>query len=216
MFICPKAIFMIETKTYEMQSVAHFLYAREKFGGFGNPSSGYPIIVNGTKIDSTETYYQAMRFPHLPEFQAEIIATGKGIPAKRKAYERINESRSDWDEVKVSIMRHALRLKLMWNRPKMLALFDASGEMPIVEHSFRDTFWGTMVDDHGRLVGKNVLGRLLMELRTEVRVNHSAYLLAVPALEISQPLLLGSPVVTTLWEGQTKKQDHPDLFNQSS
>jgi len=203
---------MIAFRTYQMAKVAHFLRTRDLHGGFGNPAAGYPIVVNDVKIDSSETYYQAMRFSHLPDFQSEILAMGKGIPAKRKAYERVFESRPDWDEVKVAVMRHALRLKLMWNREKMLGLFEATGEMPIVETSMRDDFWGAKPDGAGQLIGRNVLGRLLMELRVEVRLDPEAYCEMVPALEIPEPLLLGRDVGVTHFALAHVEEPQGDLF----
>lgn len=203
---------MIAFRTYQMAEAAHFLRSRDPHGGFGNPASGYPIHVNDVKIDSSETYYQAMRFPHLPDFQAEIISQGKGIPAKRKAYERIAESRPDWDGVKVAVMRHALRLKLMWNHEKVLDLFDNTGEMPIIETSMIDDFWGAKPDGAGQLVGRNVLGRLLMELRVELQLDPDAYREAVPPPSFPHAQLLGRVIEETRRDTLPMNEPQGDLF----
>src|SRR2546426_7568195 len=49
-----------------------------------------------------------------------------------------------------------------------LSLHDAL-PISIVEDSRKDDFWGAKASDEGTLVGMNVLGRLLMELREDLR-----------------------------------------------
>ena len=65
-------------------------------------------------------------------------------------------------------MRWVLRMKREANRDEIDALLAATGERPIVEVSTRDTWWGARpVGD--RYEGNNVLGRLWMELRQQLR-----------------------------------------------
>ena len=138
---------------------------------------------------SSEALYQALRFPHLPGFQREILEQPAPILAKRHAYARVAETRPNWDRVRVNVMRYALCAKFGSTQGGLLDLLTGTGEAPIVEVSHRDDYWGARPVD-GRLVGRNVLGRLLMELRAELRSHPSgAPLLVGPSFP--DPVLLG-------------------------
>jgi type I restriction enzyme, S subunit len=67
-------------------------------------------------------------------------------------------------------MRWCLRVKLASHWTIFSRLLLATGDKPIVEQSAKDDFWGAKVVDPETLQGMNVLGRLLMELREEVKV----------------------------------------------
>lgn len=72
--------------------------------------------------------------------------------------------RPDWNEVKVSIMRNVLALKFRQN-PDLREKLLATGEAELIEgNHWKDTFWGVC---NG--VGENWLGKLLMELREELK-----------------------------------------------
>src|SRR5690606_24814424 len=75
-----------------------------------------------------------------------------------------DKRRSDWDRVKVDIMRDILRAKAEQHeyvRRKLLA----TGDRELIEDSWRDDFWGWGPNRDG----KNMLGRLWMEIRAELR-----------------------------------------------
>lgn len=72
--------------------------------------------------------------------------------------------RPDWDDVKVGIMRDILRAKAdqhEYVRRKLLA----TGDRELVEDSWRDDFWGWGPNRDGQ----NMLGKLWMEVRAELR-----------------------------------------------
>ena len=72
--------------------------------------------------------------------------------------------RRDWDAVKVDIMRDILRAKADQHdyvRRKLLA----TGDRILIENSWRDDFWGW----GPKRDGQNMLGKLWMEVRTELR-----------------------------------------------
>jgi len=158
---------MAQFRHYHADDVAAFHRVRDPYGMFSNMAAGYPLRVGGIQATSSEAAYQALRFPDLPEFQAEILVLGNPILAKRHAYTRIAETRLDWDAVKVNIMRYVLRAKFCSQQEALLPALAETGDRPIVEVSLRDDFWGAKPDGE-RLVGRNVLGRLLMELRAEL------------------------------------------------
>ena len=70
-------------------------------------------------------------------------------------------------------MRWVLRLKREANQAEIDAVLAATGDRPIVEVSTRDPWWGAQpVAD--RYEGRNVLGRLWMELRQQLRDHDAA------------------------------------------
>ena len=69
---------------------------------------------------------------------------------------------------RVNAMRWVLRMKREANAAAIDAALAATGERPIVEVSTRDPWWGARpAGDSYR--GANVLGRLWMELRQQLR-----------------------------------------------
>ncbi|MFG6082867.1 NADAR family protein [Paracoccus litorisediminis] len=184
-------------RIYDPKEIAGFLRVREEWGAFSNMHGDFPIEVSGLRIRSTEHYYQALRFPHLPDFQAEILAVPSAMFSKKKAYTRQGESREDWEEVNISAMRHALRLKYMFHTETIGALYRASSTRPIVEISNKSDFWGAKPQPDGSLKGMNVLGRLHMELRAEIEAEPGRYREEVPAPAWSKALLLGREISIT-------------------
>ena len=89
------------------------------------------------------------------------------MTAKIKSKPYRSDSRPDWDQVKVTIMRWCIRIKLVHNWERFSALLLDTGDRPIVEESRKDSFWGAKPIDAFTLVGMNVLGRLLMELEKQ-------------------------------------------------
>lgn len=159
-------------RSYLEDEVAAFFRTSDRFGAFSNMARGFPLSVQGINVPSSEALYQALRFPHLPDFQAEILAQDSPILSKRHAYTRVSETRADWMDVNVAAMRYVLRLKWACHPDRIAALMRETDGRPIVEISSRDSFWGTKRDGN-ILTGSNVLGRLLMELRLAV-LDHEA------------------------------------------
>lgn len=72
--------------------------------------------------------------------------------------------RDDWDAVKVETMRDILRAKASQHeyvRRKLLQ----TGERELIENSWRDAYWGWGENRDGQ----NMLGKLWMEVRAELR-----------------------------------------------
>ncbi len=183
-----------QVRTYERASSVVFLKTDEPFGGLSNMAGGYPLRVNGIRIFTSEALYQACRFPHRPEVQRLIIEQRSPITAKMKSKPYRQDSRPDWDRVRVNVMRWSLRVKLAQNWRTFSALLLKSGDRPIVEQSRKDDFWGAKAQEDGTLVGMNVLGRLLMELRELVKSKEHDALLRVAPMDIPDFLLAGQPI----------------------
>jgi ribA/ribD-fused uncharacterized protein len=171
-------------KGYDRRDSVVFLKTREEWGGLSNMCGGYPLHVNGIRILNSESLYQSCRYPHLPEVQEEVISKPSPMGSKMTSKKYRNQTRSDWDEVRVDIMRWCLRVKLVQNFRRFSSLLLETGDLPIVEQSRRDRFWGSVPMDDTHLVGQNVLGNLLMELREELQTRSSLNFLHVKPLDI--------------------------------
>lgn len=86
---------------------------------------------------------------------------------KSKKYR--SSTRADWDDVRVDIMEWCLRMKLKCNWESFGSLLLSTGDREIVEESHKDRFWGAVSEESGALVGCNVLGKLLMKIREEIK-----------------------------------------------
>lgn len=187
-----------QLRTYSRKDSVVFLKTDEPFGGLSNMAGRYPIHVNGIRVLTSEALYQVCRFPHLPEVQRMIIGQNSPMTAKMRSKPYRKDSRSDWDQVRVRIMRWCLRMKLANNWSTFSELLLRTGDRSIVEESRKDDFWGAKpTDDGSTLIGMNVLGRLLMELREQVRLQGREAALDVAPPPIPQFLLLGRPIDVT-------------------
>lgn len=209
-----------QMRTYERYDSVVFQKTKEAFGGLSNMAGGFPLKVNGISILTSEALYQACRFPHMPEVQKLIIEQKSPMTAKMKSKPHRSNSRADWDQVRVKIMRWCLRVKLAQNWSTFSALLLETDKHPIVEHSRRDDFWGAKAVDEQTLVGMNVLGRLLMELREEVKGRNSVLLLHVEPLDVPDFQLHGQhiqPVDGTILSSALQDSEKPvqaSLFDQ--
>ena len=116
------------------------------------------------------------------------------MSAKMKSKPFRKDSRTDWDSVRLSVMRWSMRVKLAQNFEKFRDALLATEDRAIVEQSSRDAFWGAKPVDDSMLVGVNALGRLLMELRAAVRTEPQERLTTVEPLSIPAFTLLGEPI----------------------
>ncbi|RYH00046.1 MAG: NADAR family protein [Alphaproteobacteria bacterium] len=159
----------VDSRSYTRSDVVAFRKTNEDFGGLSNMAPGYPLMIDRVRIRTSEALYQACRFPHMPDVQRMIVEETSPMTAKMRSKPYREKSRPDWDNVRVPIMRWCLRVKLVQNHAKFSALLLATGNRPIVEDSRKDEYWGARINDTGELFGKNVLGRLLMEIRQQLR-----------------------------------------------
>jgi ribA/ribD-fused uncharacterized protein len=202
------------SRTYVRGEVVVVYKTKEDFGGLSNMASGYPLQVNGVRILTTEALYQACRFPHLPQVQKEIIGQHSPMTAKMKSKPHRKNSRSDWDDVRYRIMRWCLRVKLAQNYEEFGRLLLATRDRAIVEQSRKDDYWGAkLTDDLGEtLVGQNVLGRLLMELREKLKEDSVDSLKTVLPLNIPDFLLFGKPIEMVASNDGRTQRDQETLF----
>ena len=146
-----------------------------RFYNHGEPyyefTNFYPtnVFIDGQYWPTTEHYFQAQKFVGTP-----YVEKIRKLPTPRDAFQLSRDPlvsrwrRSDWESVKDDIMLKALRVKFS----KCVALRDklcSTGEKELVEHTSNDSYWG----DGGDGSGQNKLGKLLMQVRRELKEKHS-------------------------------------------
>lgn len=126
-----------------------------------------PITFDGITFPTVENWFQAWKTEDPQEFKA--IATAD-TPGKSKRLGRHCQLRPDWETVKADVMMDGLRLK--FKDPTLRAKLLATGDEELIEgNSWHDNVWGSCFCDKCRDVpGRNMLGMLLMQLRSELRV----------------------------------------------
>jgi len=133
-------------------------------------SNMYPctVVVAGIVFKCSESAYVAAKVDkNDPNRRAEQskISLINGYTAKSYGQKYV-KLRDDWAQVKIPLMYMILREKFTQNDDLRLKLL-ATGDEPLVEiNEWGDEFWGVC-----RGKGQNNLGKLLMQLRAELR-NH--------------------------------------------
>ncbi len=126
--------------------------------------SAFRLEWKGLTFDTSEVAYHWEKFQGDADIQHLIITAPSSHEAFKCAGEWKDRRRKDWDDVKIGIMRDILRAKVHQHeyvRRKLLA----TGDRELVEDSWRDDFWGWGPNRDG----KNMLGKLWMEVRVELR-----------------------------------------------
>lgn len=137
-----------------------------KYAFLSNFYSSPIYDTDGIEYPTVEHYFQAMK---TLDFTMRLRIANAPTPGQAKRLGRHVNLRRDWNEVKTDVMRDALRLKFSQPslRKKLLDTEDAWLEEGNIWH---DNIWG---DCHCHIcediVGENRLGKLLMEIREEIR-----------------------------------------------
>lgn len=126
-------------------------------------SNFYPCDIEYKDIvyPSIEHFYVAMKTTD-PDLRKEISLIE--TPGKVKRFGRKLDIRENWEDIKISIMEHALKTK--FNNPKFKKLLLDTEDDKIIEGNlWHDNFWGSCYCDKCGDKGKNILGKLIMKIR---------------------------------------------------
>ncbi len=154
----------LSPRSHVPANCAVFFRSRERHGQLSNMTHGFPLAVNAVSFQGPEGLYQALKFPHDPDFQRTIGAQRSGMDAKHTAYTH-KDTVPTWDSSRTDAMAFTLAIKLLQHPDTFGAALTDTGSLAIVEHSSRDAWWGAMPAQDGTLTGRNVLGQLLSQLR---------------------------------------------------
>lgn len=127
-------------------------------------SNFYPqdMVFDGDTYSTSEHAFQAAKCVNRADKEKIINAE---TPTKAKAIGGKVQLRSDWEQVKDSVMEDVLKAK--FSDEKLRELLNNTKGSELVEGNWwHDQYWGTCsCERHNDTPGKNMLGILLMKVR---------------------------------------------------
>jgi len=136
-------------------------YSRKPLYGFLSNFHRCPQIVDGVEYPTNEHFYQAMKARDrkvqmwITRAPSPYLAMKAGKKCLRPGREMF--PLKEWDRMKVEVMLKGLRAK--FKDPHLRNRLLATGDAVLHEDSQHDMFWGKK--------GKDILGKLLMQVRAE-------------------------------------------------
>ena len=153
--------FLIEKYPYSENKIM-FYQKYDAYGGFSN-FSDHPFHLEDRYWRTSEHYYQAHKFRRNSEIFNRIQEAKTATESKDIAYSSPIHY-NDWESRKILFMHNALIAKFRQNRTLKEELLSTK-ECYLVENAVDDYYWGCGADEKG----DNILGRLLMHVRDELR-----------------------------------------------
>lgn len=118
------------------------------------------VEYEGLIYPSSENAFQAAKTLSMPAREAFTLAAM--TPGMAKSLAGQLQLRPNWDTVKIVVMKDILASK--FSDPVLKEKLLATDKAELIEgNTWNDTFWGVC-----RGKGKNILGQLLMDLRTNL------------------------------------------------
>lgn len=159
---------------YRAKDCIPFSKVQDEWGILGNfyPT---PLLVNGVEFCNSEQLFQMMKFKDKETLFA--IYTKKGLPMKwaAKSGEKKGLCRDDWGKLIVDCMKFCLQTKFEQSEDFRNTLEATKGKIIVEDQTSNrkksaDTWGCKLVNGHYE--GSNLLGRLLMELRDNGRLEY--------------------------------------------
>lgn len=136
-----------------------------------------PMQIDGVSFPTVEHYFQWSKAKMFGDTDMESKILKTPSPKSVKSYgKKVKDfKKEEWEEKKDNIMRIALKAKFT-QHPELRKKLAETGTKRLGEANPRDKYWGigTSSDtskavDPSKWPGKNVMGKLLEELRTELK-----------------------------------------------
>lgn len=140
-----------------------YFYSTIEAYSFLSNFSPHGFELDGRYWPTAEHYYQAQKFAG-SDYAETIRRAATPHEAKELSLSPEQPVRPDWEQTKVDVMRRAVLAKFTTHAGLREALL-ATGDEDLIEAAPDDYFWGGGRDG----TGQNMLGRLLMELRSALR-----------------------------------------------
>ncbi len=132
------------------------------------------VRFDGLVYKNSEAAFQSAKI--LGRTQDETLALREPFtflnPSEAKRAGRRCILRSDWEAVKVDIMRDIIKSKFIDNKDLAKKLLETGDSVLVEGNTWHDNYWGCCKCDKCASIKKhNMLGMLLMELRELIRIN---------------------------------------------
>jgi N-glycosidase YbiA len=145
-----------------METLYFYMANEGPYGCFSN-FSRHGFELDGKYWKTSEHYFQAQKFTGTEHADAV-----RDAPSPRQAAEmgrdRKRPLRRDWESVKDDVMRRAVLAKFQ-THDDLCEILLSTGDALLVEKTTNDYYWGCGTDG----TGKNMLGKILMEIREQLR-----------------------------------------------
>ena len=163
------------TEHYKLDNDRQVFFYEQDFYVLSN-FSAFNLEWKGRTFPTSEHAYHYEKFAYErvgesanDAFQRRNLAMSiKEAPSAHEAFKLAERwkgyRRADWDAVKVDIMREILRAKASQHEYVRRKLLE-TGDRELIEDSWRDDYWGWGPNRDGQ----NMLGKLWMEVRAELR-----------------------------------------------
>lgn len=127
--------------------------------------SSFRVVVFDFDFQTAEHAYHWRKFTvNDPLIAAQIFYARSAHDAFKIAEKHKAEQAKNWNAVRLDVMREILRAKAGQHEYVGRKLL-STGNRELIENSWRDSFWGWGEDRNG----KNMLGKLWMEVRSELK-----------------------------------------------
>ena len=176
-------------KHYPANQCALIKTAADEWGILGNFGRA-AVVVNGVEFSNTEKLFQCMKFTYAPVIQEIYAQNNMGIKMKARKKEYEQYVREDWKKIFLDALKYVLVTKYEQSeafrdeleRSKGLYIVEDETGRPGCKKS-ADAYGAVLVGDD--MVGPNLLGQFLMELRDTGKLD---YMLPADALDFIEYL----------------------------
>ncbi len=159
---------------YSVDDCIPFDKAKEQWGILGN-FAPVPLEVNGVRFVNSEQLFQMMKFTDPDTIMSIFRSRGMNIKYSAKTGETLGLRRPDWGQIIVDCMKFCLQTKYDQSEEFRKTLQETTGFIIVEDQTNRPRktpdSWGVKPDGD-KYVGSNLLGRLLMELRNNGKLDY--------------------------------------------
>ena len=164
-------------KHYPYNQCALIKKAEEEWGILGNFGRA-SVVVNGVEFCNTEKLFQCMKFAHMPVIQEIYAQNNMSIKMKARKKEYEVYERKDWPRYFLDALKFVLVTKYEQSEDFRNELERSKGLYIVEDETGRlgctksaDAYGAIRVGDE--MVGPNLLGQFLMELRDTGKLDYT-------------------------------------------
>ena len=145
-----------------MNQLIYFYRTADEYGCFSNffPAA---FQLDGITWRTSEHYFQAQKYVHNAVLFQQIQEIESPMKAAELGRSRDVPMCTEWDEIKLSVMRRCVFEKFAQNS-ELRDILLSTGDAELIEKTTGDYFWGCGRDGSGA----NMLGVILMEVRADI------------------------------------------------
>lgn len=164
---------------YPVEQIIGFTSTSAEWGIFSNFAKT-PMVINGVEFACVEQLYHYIRLNDEAERAAYLkLIPNMGLKMKAKSFAKRGVERADWRDIAVDVMRFCLNYKYQNSVEFRKALADSGDKYIVEDESARrknPDSWGAVLDTEAKeYFGKNIMGRLLMELREKGELSYEEF-----------------------------------------